>query len=854
MMWRLRGYLSVIHRLGAGLLAVIGLHCAHAQTYYIWDAISGNGQGGSGSWDTTTTSRWSTPATTTPSLSFVSSASSIAVFQGTPGSIYTSNSIFTAGGLWTRVDGYTVDLIGVTFGSAATVFLPSTNSLFVTDLGTTILTGTLKTPGPASHVIKEGNGILQVNASTTSSTAFDVIDGTLQMRGSYAGSTNFYVNGGVLELGASANFSSGTLSTTVNAGTLRLLDGVQLPSQWAPNLLSATAIFEIQSDRTLTGNTVFAANGFTKTGAGKLTVTNILAANYNSDAVTSVTEGALRYEGGGGPNANTAMQYGGRYILSSGTSLEFGLLNDATYAGVMSGEGSFTKDAAKTLIMTGNNLNYGGTTIAAGTLQLGDGGITGSLPNSVKDIVNFIFYDPYVTNNAHLSFKRSDTVTADYFISGTGNVSQDGTGVVILAKTNTYSGGTTVNAGAIQWSSLANFGTGNITLNGGGLRWANGNTIDVSARLAAIGSNGATFDTNGNNVTLATGLTGAGGLFKTGAGVLTLTGASSFAGNTTVTTGALALASGSLATGSTLVLNGGTLQAVSGGSTLANSMTLAADSTLGGSNALTVTGALSLGGFKALNVTNTAQTTLAGGIVETSPSLLIKQGAGELQLTGASTYTGGTFIQAGTVRINNSTGSAFGTGAVTIASGATLAGAGSFTGALQLNGTFSPGNSPGLANTGSETWAGGGTYLWEINSGTGVAGPTIGGAGWDLLTISGSLNITATSGNRFNVDLTSLTLGNVAGLAANFDSGHDHTFLIAATTGGITGFSADSFDLDLTGFQNDLAGGSWSIAQSGNNLNLVFTAASAIPEPSTYAALIGFGALGFALFRRRRAT
>ena len=60
---------------------------------------------------------------------------------------------------------------------------------------------------------------------------------------------------------------------------------------------------------------------------------------------------------------------------------------------------------------------------------------------------------------------------------------------------------------------------------GGGLQWATGNTADISGRLTALGAGGGIFDTNGNNVALANGISGAGGLTKDGAGTLTLTGA-----------------------------------------------------------------------------------------------------------------------------------------------------------------------------------------------------------------------------------------------------------------------------------------------------------------------------------------
>src|SRR5207244_285824 len=100
---------------------------------------------------------------------------------------------------------------------------------------------------------------------------------------------------------------------------------------------------------------------------------------------------------------------------------------------------------------------------------------------------------------------------------GTGaSLVKQGSGTLTLTGANTYSGGTTVNGGLIIFSTANNFGSGSITLNGGGLRWAAGNTTDISSKLGALGAGGSTFDTNGNNVTFATGLSGTGGLTKMG--------------------------------------------------------------------------------------------------------------------------------------------------------------------------------------------------------------------------------------------------------------------------------------------------------------------------------------------------
>src|SRR5258705_9506946 len=87
--------------------------------------------------------------------------------------------------------------------------------------------------------------------------------------------------------------------------------------------------------------------------------------------------------------------------------------------------------------LTGTNTYSGGTTISAGTLQVGNGGTTGSITGDVTD-------------NGVLAFDRSDSVTFAGAISGTGSVTQIGTGTTILTGTNTYSGGTTISAGTLQ--------------------------------------------------------------------------------------------------------------------------------------------------------------------------------------------------------------------------------------------------------------------------------------------------------------------------------------------------------------------------------------------------------------------
>jgi autotransporter-associated beta strand protein len=138
-----------------------------------------------------------------------------------------------------------------------------------------------------------------------------------------------------------------------------------------------------------------------------------------------------------------------------------------TFGGVISGTGSLAQLGAGTTILTGANTNTGGTTISAGTLQIGAGGATGSIVGNVGD-------------NGTLAFDRSDTMTFGGVVSGTGSLAQSGAGTTILAGANTYSGGTTISAGTLQ---IGNGGTTGSIL---------GNVLDNSA-LAFDRSDNLTF-------------------------------------------------------------------------------------------------------------------------------------------------------------------------------------------------------------------------------------------------------------------------------------------------------------------------------------------------------------------------
>jgi fibronectin-binding autotransporter adhesin len=101
------------------------------------------------------------------------------------------------------------------------------------------------------------------------------------------------------------------------------------------------------------------------------------------------------------------------------------------------GPAEIFKDDAGTLVLSGTNNYTGGTTVAQGTLVIGNGGASGSIVGNITD-------------NAQLAFNRSDTLTFAGAITGSGSLTQSGNGTLILTGASTYTGGTTINAGILQ--------------------------------------------------------------------------------------------------------------------------------------------------------------------------------------------------------------------------------------------------------------------------------------------------------------------------------------------------------------------------------------------------------------------
>lgn len=714
----------------------------------------------------------------------------------------------------------------------------------------------LRGNGSVTNQSSTGNGILSIGPGSHDADFSGIISNgsagrTLALEKLYSGTqilsgNNTYTGGttvrdGILQIG--------------NGGTTGSISGnVVVEYLWHPYTPTDGAIAFNRSDALSFGGSISGSGRIIQNGPGTLTLS--------------------------GSNS-----YTGSTLISGGILSVASLSNGDSNSGI----GASSSDAAN-LVLDGGTLRYTGAARSTDRLFT----VTakgGSLDASGTGALSFTSTDSIVMGG---SGSRALTLTG----TGTGSLAsvignptgsttsliKEGAGTWTLSGTNTFTGGVTIKAGTLTASTNANFGGagGTIGLAGGTLNLANntGSTFNRSVTVSADSTVNSNRVTNGAGVTHTLGALsigsqtlsiarGTGATSGTGGiifGATTLTGNSTFSpgSNAALTLGALtdggtartitktgagaltlATSATSLVTSTAVNLQAGNINlnhanalgalsnvTISSGATLAVGTSV--NATFG---ALNGTGSITLGGNTLTIGTSNNLTSSFGGTISGTNGKLVKNGAGTLTLTSAHTYTGGTTISGGRVRANNSTGSAFGTGAVTVQLNTTLSGIGAFTGAATVHGTYAPGNSVGNLTSGSITVGSTGAYEWEINNATGTAGNTSGG--WDLATINGTLVFQSGA----TLSLKSLGLDNLSGLATNFDGSASYSWKIAGTTGGITGLG--NVTIDDSGFQNDHTG-SFSLSVSGNDLLLRYTA---VPEPAAVF-LASLSATAFLLRRR----
>jgi uncharacterized protein with beta-barrel porin domain len=178
-----------------------------------------------------------------------------------------------------------------------------------------------------------------------------------------------------------------------------------------------------------------ASNGGTGTfnlGAGSINFSRGATFTINADSVLNVGNATV--------NGTTAGEIVGLTGLVNNGTINFNQFDASTFVTAITGAGSVAQNGAGTTILSATNTYTGGTTINGGTLQIGDGGTTGSIAGNVTD-------------NGTLAFDRSDDVTYTDVISGNGNLIKNGAGTLSITGANAYTGNTTVTAGTLKFDT-----------------------------------------------------------------------------------------------------------------------------------------------------------------------------------------------------------------------------------------------------------------------------------------------------------------------------------------------------------------------------------------------------------------
>ena len=522
----------------------------------VW-ADTNNWTGTSGSWFTS--ANWSLGAL--PSSSddaFVANTNTAnAIVQGT--------TTATAGNLF-------INNGGVKIGNTSAGALTVNGEISVGTLGTTS-TLTLNIGTISANTISIGeNGTYSDSSSGTiiltgSNATINVVSGVKIVVNSQVTGTSGLIKGslGTLTLAGNNTYSGGT---TVSLGTLQVGNGGTSGSLGSGDVIDNAALVFDRSDSIVVSNTISGSGSLTQAGGGTLTLTG----NNTYSNGTTISSGTLQV-GNGGTSGSL-----GSGTISDSAALVFDRSDSIVLSNTISGSGSLTQAGAGTLTLVGTNTYSGPTLITSGTLQVGDGGTLGTLGTGA------------VSNDSALVFNRSDSVVVSNTISGGGSLTQAGAGTLILVADNTYTGLTVISSGTLQVGDGGTIGT----LGSG-----------------AISNNSVLVFDRSDSILVTNKMSGTGSLTQAGTGTLTVTNVNTYSGGTWVENGGTLVVRDGHALGSGgLNLIDGTLKLSETTIYVGGSYTQGADGTLeitiGGTNTtsgstnsygqLNIAGAASLGG------------------------------------------------------------------------------------------------------------------------------------------------------------------------------------------------------------------------------------------------------------------
>ena len=520
-------------------------------------------------------------------------------------------------------------------------------------------------------------------------------------------STVIKPNGDTLTLGSGGlTLDVASLSSATIAGTGSVL--LSTSQSWANNnsslplTVNASVAPVAGSPATLT---------FNGSGAGVTALNGSL-----SDATGAQL--ALVFFQAGVTQLNGSNAFTGGVIISSGTVQlgNTGALNTASPNAVTFGSGSFAI----------GDLRLNGNSVAVSALNDYDGSVQAIVENGGGTAAT-------LTVNTIVPSTYNGTIQNG--ASGSLALTKASSSILYLAGSGTYTGGTNLNAGVLNFASGA-LPLSGVAFGGGTLQWASGNTQDVSAAIVPIPSGvTAGIDLNGNSVTFASTLTGSGSLAVGGSGDLTLSNSNTYSGTTTVSSGTVQVDVG----GKTATLGAGNIVLGSAGTLVfdrSDSYTL--NTNISGAGSLYQIGSGTL--------------TLAGA----------NSGLGPVTVTGSGmlTIAGSTGVAAGTITVGANTGDST---VLNILPGSTVNVGGAYPSLIAGAASGASGTinmTGGTLTTASELW------LSSAYSGVGTMNMSGGVANigsWLAVGRGGNDGVLNVSGGSLNVATNNLTLASFAG-------------------------------------------------------------------------------------------
>ncbi|EDT1666995.1 autotransporter outer membrane beta-barrel domain-containing protein, partial [Salmonella enterica subsp. enterica] len=440
----------------------------------------------------------------------------------------------------------------------------------------------------SGQVVKSGDKMLTLSGANSYSGGTLISDGTLVASNVEALGTGDVTNNATLELNTGGDFTN----NISGSGQVEKSGDDALTLSGANSYSGGTLI----SDGTLVASNVEAL------GTGDVTDDATLELNTGGDFDNAISgSGQVVKSGDETLTLSGSNTYTGGTLISSGTlvandvnALGTGDVTDnavlelntgGDFINSIGGTGRVEKSGDETLTLSGSNTYTGGTTINDGTLVATSVDALGSGD---------------VTDNATLELNTGGDFTNN--IGGTGRVEKSGDGTLTLSGSNTYTGGTTINDGTLVATSVDALGTGDVT-------------DDATLEL----NTGGDFDNA---------ISGSGQVVKSGDETLTLSGANSYTGGTTISGGTL-VASNVEALGSGDIDNYASLQLNASGQFVTANLTTH-------DNATTAIGAGSA--LRANTLTQEANSTLAVHLTDSNSGAIVTADhanlGGTLDITG----------------------------------------------------------------------------------------------------------------------------------------------------------------------------------------------------------------------------